>query len=95
MQIVKLQTFLFSVLSLHMHGFFACNFLPVRLAFPIIAMVLYGPNVNISENILLESLLDFVTVEDGKILRDVATESLSANDFQPAIKSRLLRYSAI
>ena len=83
----------FSILGVILaHGFFACNFLPVRLAFPIIAMVLYGPNVNISENILLESLLDFVTVEDGKILQDAATESLNAtiNDFQPDIKSRLI-----
>ena len=70
------------------HGFFACNFLLVRLAFPKIAMVLYSPKVSTSKNKLLESLLDFVTVEDGKILRDAATESLSANDFQPDIKSR-------
>ena len=67
-----------------------CNFLPVRLAFPIIASVLYGPDVNISDNILLESLIDFVSVDDGHVLRKAATASHSATDFQPNIKSRLI-----
>lgn len=71
------------------HGFFACNFLPMRLGFPMIGSVLYGPNVQISDKMFLESLIDFVSVDDGCILHE-ATASCAATDFQPILKSRLI-----
>ena len=52
------------------HGFFVCNFPPVRLAFPVIASVVCGTKVHIPDKILLESLIDFVSEHDGTILRE-------------------------
>lgn len=71
------------------HGFFVCNFLPVRIAFPIIASVLYGPNVNIPDQMLLESLIDFVAWDDGHALRKAT--SCSATEFEANYKSRLIQ----
>ena len=33
------------------HGFMVCGFLPVCLAFPVIAAILHGPNVVLSDDI--------------------------------------------
>ena len=34
-----------------LHGFMVCGFLPVCLAFPVIAAILHGPNVVLSDDI--------------------------------------------
>ena len=33
------------------HGYIACGFLPVHISFPVIAAILLGPNVQISDNV--------------------------------------------
>jgi len=61
----------FSILgNILVHGFMVSGFLPVRLAFPVILYVLCGPQVIISDSILLESLVDYVPTSDCKILED-------------------------
>ena len=71
------------------HGYFVCNFLPVRLAFPIIASVFHGTDIHIPDKVLLESLIDFVSVHDGSVLRD-ATLYQSTPDFPVHMKSKLI-----
>ena len=71
------------------HGFFACNFLPVRLAFPIIAAVLRGTDVYIPDCILSESLIDFLSEHDGAILRD-AIQYKGAPDFPNDQKTKVI-----
>lgn len=71
------------------HGFFACNFLPVRLAFPIIAAVLRGTDVNIPDWILSESLIDFLSEYDGATLHD-AIQFKSAPNFPNDQKSKVI-----
>ena len=71
------------------HGFFACNFIPVRLAFPIIASILRGPDVDIPDHILLESLIDFLSEHEGSILRD-AIRYQGTTDFPSDQKSEVI-----
>ena len=52
------------------HGFMVCGFLPVRLAFPVIAAILYGPNVVLSDDVYLESLLDYISTHDAASVRE-------------------------
>ena len=71
------------------HGFFACNFLPVRLAFPIIAAVLCDTDVYIPDWILSESFIDFLSEHDGTILHD-AIQYKGTPDFPNDQKSKVI-----
>ena len=50
------------------HGFMVCGFLTVRIAFPVIAAVLLGPDVIIPDNILMESFIDYLTCHESEVL---------------------------
>ena len=52
------------------HGYLACGILPVRLAFPVLAMSLLGPSVEIPDEILMESFVDYMVFYEANILRD-------------------------
>ena len=52
-----------------------CGFLPARMAFPIIASVLCGKKMNISNKILMQSLADFVPGHDSSIIREALEQS--------------------
>ena len=56
------------------HGFMACGYLPVRIAFPIITAVLLGLETAISDEIYLESLIDYISTHDSTVLRDAIKE---------------------
>ena len=42
------------------HGFLSCSFLPIRLAFPVIAAVLLSPSVQLPDAIVMDSFVDYV-----------------------------------
>lgn len=69
------------------HGFMVCGFLPVKIAFPVIAAVLLGPeNLNVSDTILLESFVDFISAHEGTMLR----EAVVAKSLTPSMTSSLI-----
>lgn len=68
------------------HGFLVSGFLPVRIAFPVLAGVLLGLDVTISDAILLESFVDFVGAHESLILR----EALITRRFSPMLQSQLI-----
>ena len=70
------------------HGFMVCGFVPIRLAFPIIAYVLCGTEVNISDKVMLESLVEYVPTYDRCTLRDAITHS--GDCFDVKIKTSLI-----
>ena len=81
------QTSVFPILgTILVHGFFACNFLPVWLSFPIIAAVLCDTD---ADWILSESLIDFLSEHDGTILHD-AIQYKDAPDFSNDQKSKII-----
>ena len=43
------------------HGFFASGFLPLRLAFPVVAAVLFGPSVEVPDAIIMDSFVAYIT----------------------------------
>lgn len=57
------------------HGFMCCGYLPVRIAFPVIAAILKGPDVIIPERVLLESFIDFLSSHESSKLRAAIVES--------------------
>ena len=51
------------------HGYLTCGYLPLRVAFPVIAAVLLGPLVIIPDSIILESFVDYLVEYEGQLLR--------------------------
>jgi len=40
------------------HGYMVCGYLPIRVAFPVIAAALNGPDVSISDALLINCFLE-------------------------------------
>lgn len=51
------------------HGFLSSRFIPIRVAFPIVASVLLGPSVEIPDVTIMDSFVDFISSYEGKIGR--------------------------
>ena len=52
------------------HGYLVCGFLPLRIAFPIVALTVLGPKTKISEQILIESFLDYLVQHEMKTIQN-------------------------
>ena len=76
-------TLLGTVLS---HGYMVCGYLPIRIAFPVIAAILLGPEAKINCTILLDSLIDYVSLYEASIL----WEAVSKADFSASFQSKVL-----
>lgn len=72
------------------HGFLVCGVLPARVAFPVLASVLCGPNITIPDNINLESFIDYITAHESSLLRRGLSEAQAGNDFSNDLKSKLV-----
>ena len=70
------------------HGFMVCGFLPVRIAFPVIAAVLLGPDVKIPDTILIESFVDFLSSHDGSLLHDAVVESKTNQSLSSDVETK-------
>lgn len=69
------------------HGYLVCGFLPVKLAFPVIAAVLLGPTVSISSSILVRSFADYLSIHDGAILKEALQQP---SEFSERLKANLI-----
>ena len=66
----KIDSAAFPILGKIMsHGYLACGFLPLRIAFPVIASILLGPLVVLPDAIILESFIDYLVDYEGQTLR--------------------------
>ena len=72
------------------HGFMVCGFLPVRVAFPVIASVLLGTDVKIPDIVLMESFVDFLASYESSILRDGIVQAQTDHTLTPTTKSSLI-----
>lgn len=71
------------------HGYIVCGFVPVHISFPVLASILLGPTVQISNSILCGSFVDFLSNHDSSILKDGCLE-LGKVTFSPKTASSLL-----
>lgn len=51
------------------HGFLSCGFLPIRIAFPVLSCIVYGPTVSIPTAMLLKSFEDYLTSYESGIVK--------------------------
>lgn len=57
------------------HGFLESGYLPVRIAFPVVACALKGAFTDIPDPILLQSLLDYLSTYEADVVREALTVS--------------------
>ena len=67
-----------------------CGFLPVRLSFPTVASVLFGPTVSISDDIILDCFIDFLTTYESSIISEAVVKALKSSSFTPKLQGDLL-----
>lgn len=72
------------------HGFMVCGFLPVRIAFPIIAAVLYGPEVKIPNSVIIESFKDYLATYESKLISQALADTSEDREFQPSLQNQLI-----
>ena len=70
-------------------GFMVSGFLPVRIAFPVVATALLGPSVAIPDDYLVESLIDYLTAYESSILRDAVAHGVGES-YSPCAQARLI-----
>ncbi len=52
------------------HGFLSSGFLPLRVAFPVLLLMLHGPTTEIPPQLLVEAFIDSVSYHDSQVLKD-------------------------
>ena len=51
------------------HGYMVAGYLPIRVAFPVLATVLCSPSEEITEFVLVQSFIDYISLQEGSVLR--------------------------
>ena len=75
------------------HGFLACNYLPVVIAFPTLVGILLGPNTVVPDSILLQVLPDFLSDLEAGVLREaIACTSQFTHELRNKLIAVLARF---
>ena len=72
------------------HGFLSCGFLPIRIAFPVLAAIVYGPTVSIPTDMLLKSFEDFLTSYESGIVKLAVFLEKENKSFSSNLLSKLI-----
>lgn len=67
------------------HGYLCCGFLPTRIAFPVLASVLLGLSTSISQEVMVRSFSEFLSLVDRKVI----ALALEAKEFTADTKSKV------
>ena len=77
------------------HGYLACGFLPLQIAFPVIASILLGPLVVLPDAIILESFMDYLVDYEGQTLRRALQDVALVPSLSEKLVSILSRYGCL
>lgn len=70
------------------HAYLVSGFLPVRIALPCIIGILCGPGAHMSQSILCEAFLDYISATERSLFKDALSTHSSA--FSPDVQEKLL-----
>ena len=77
------------------HGYLTCGFLPIRIAFPVLAAIVFGPTIHIPANMVIDSFADFLSTYEGgfvsKALSIINTDSPFPEDLVSKLTDILSR----
>ena len=77
------------------HGYLTTGILPVRVALPTLICMLLGPAASVSKKLLLETLVDFISAEERKVIKQALAHTNSGaypNDLQNDLEDILATY---
>ena len=71
------------------HGYLACGFLPVRLAFPCIVGILRG-QVTIPDSVLVESFVDSLNAHESSVMKEAIASKVEEVAFSTTLRQSIL-----
>lgn len=86
-----IDTSVFSVLATILsHGFLSCGFLPIRIAFPVLAAIVLGPTIAIPEDMIIESFADYLSAYESDMVSKALHLASSTAPFSEELVSKLI-----
>ena len=78
------------------HGFLACGFLPVRVAFPVLASILMGPTIEIQPKILIQTFAESLCLYEASVVKQALAEDgeTFSDELQENMITILSRYGS-
>ena len=82
-----------AVLRLHCtilsHGFMVCGFLPIRIAFPVLAATFFGPEVEVPDSIILDSFIDYLASYESSFISQALTKVENNNPLPTTLQGQI------
>ncbi|KAL5515643.1 hypothetical protein EMCRGX_G000838 [Ephydatia muelleri] len=83
-----------AVLCLHgtilSHGFMVCGFLPIRIAFPVLAAIFFGPEVEVPDSIILDSFIDYLAAYESSFISQALTKVQNNNQLPSTLQGQII-----
>ncbi|KAL5481514.1 hypothetical protein EMCRGX_G021692 [Ephydatia muelleri] len=83
-----------AVLRLHgtilSHGFMVCGFLPIRIAFPVLAAIFFGPEVEVPDSIILDSFIDYLAAYESSFISQALTKVQNNNQLPSTLQGQII-----
>ena len=72
------------------HGFMVCGFLTIRIALPILAATIFGPDVEISDKIIIDSFIDYLASYESSSISQALSEVGKSKELSPSMQAQLI-----
>ena len=72
------------------HGYLSCGFLPVRIAFPVLAHILLGVDMKIPVGITIDAFKDYVSTFESQVVREALEVAQSEGKFTADLEKSIL-----
>jgi hypothetical protein len=70
------------------HGYLVAGILPIKIALPTLMIILLGSSVTVTNDVLLDTLFDYVTYSEKEIFQ----QALSMTSFPPDFQEKLIYF---
>ena len=70
------------------HGFMVCGFLPIRIAFPVVAALLFGPETELPDSIIVDSFIDYLASYESSLISQALREVENGDELTKPCKQK-------
>ncbi len=72
------------------HGFMVCGFLPIRIAFPVVAVVLFGLETKFTNGMIIDSFVDYLASYDSNLIKQAISEAKNGKELTQGMQSQVI-----
>ena len=72
------------------HGFMVCGFLPIRLAFPIVAAALLGPETEFPDSMIIDSFIDYLSTYESSLISQALCEVKNGKELTQTLQAQII-----